>query len=156
MTRPDTFYDPHNVASFMAGYRVPLTSAEATEVVHILTERGWSVPEIADRLQLNPRSVQRKRSAERPYREPAPAVQARPYPAERFDEREMRHAAARFIASVHDEDPVDVWNSLNDMPPEDVKALAVILAGCCDPDRSITDMLAWVDQLEPGEGTRAA
>ncbi|MFZ2488672.1 MAG: helix-turn-helix domain-containing protein [Anaerolineae bacterium] len=138
-------YDPHNVESILNGYKVPLTPAERREVVHQLTERGWSAAEIGDHLGISPRTVQQHRKAWTPQpAEDAFTVRPRPYPENDFDDNAMRAAAARFIGAVHDGE--NVWEALAVMPPDDVKALAVVCAAACDPDQPINRMLAWLDQ----------
>ncbi|WP_298444648.1 helix-turn-helix domain-containing protein [Gordonia sp. (in: high G+C Gram-positive bacteria)] len=139
-------YDQHTVDHVIAGYRMPLTTAERREVVHQLTEAGWSVAELAEHLGVARRTI----DADRRLWTPQPADTAvqlppRPYPAESFDDKKMRAAAARFIGAVHELD--NAWELTAAMPPDDIRALCIVLAAACDPDKPITEMLAWVDRL---------
>lgn len=139
-------YDQHNVDSFLAGYLVPLTPPERREVIHQLTNRGWSAAEISDRVGISQRHVVRDRGlwTPQPIDETTPRP-PRPYPQDSFDDREMRAAAARFIGAVHDLE--NGWELTATMPPDDVRALLVICAAACDPDKNINQMLAWIDRL---------
>lgn len=56
----------------------------------------------------------------------------------------MLPAAAALVAAVHDGTRVEVGRVLNVIAPENLHALAVVLAAMADPDKSIADLLAWV------------
>lgn len=145
-----TAYDPLNVEHALAGYLVPLTPAERREVVHRRTMQGWSAQEISERHGMSARQVVRDRTAWTPQpaaHETTPAP-VRPYPQDTFDDEAIRAAAARFIGAVHDLD--NAWEMTATMPPDDVRALCVVLAACCNPNQPINHMLAWVDHLTNG------
>ncbi|WP_298442552.1 hypothetical protein [Gordonia sp. (in: high G+C Gram-positive bacteria)] len=144
-------YDPLTVEHALAGYRVPLTAPERREVVHRLTVRGWSSADIGRHVNVTTETVQRDRRDWTPRPDDDPAalpVPARPFPEEDFDDHAMRACAARVIGSVHDLE--NVWDELAVMPPDQVRALVIVLAAACDPDQPINAMLAWVDQLADG------
>lgn len=147
-------YDELTVDHVVAGYDLPLTGPERREVVRRLKDRRWSNSEIAERLGVARRQVERDLAAWTPQPEPPGEPIVRYYPEDKFDDHAMRGAAARLIGAVHDFE--NVWEELAIMPPDDVKALVIILAACCDPDRSINDMLRWVDELPDLSGFPAA
>jgi FixJ family two-component response regulator len=58
---------------------------------------------------------------------------------------------AAFLAmAVRDRDPADIHTRLAGLARHELEALAVILAGMVDPDRSLADALGWVDFDEHG------
>lgn len=52
--------------------------------------------------------------------------------------------AARLVGAVHDDGIVGVAKTLGDVSPEHYPALAVILAAMVDPDKTPSELLAWV------------
>ncbi|QRY62712.1 helix-turn-helix domain-containing protein [Gordonia sp. PDNC005] len=147
-----TAYDPFIVESVMHGFPPPpdMSVAERREIVHRLRQSGLTNKAVADRLGVTRQSVEQDVARWRPQRaDIALAVAGQVYPAERFDGESIAHAAGRIIARVHDECADSVWTELTTMPDMDVRALCVTLAACCDPNKSIREMLAWTDELAP-------
>lgn len=66
----------------------------------------------------------------------------------------MLPAAAALIAAVRDGTRAEVGRVLSVIAPENMHALAVVLAAMVDPDRSIADLLAWVT-FDEHEGAAA-
>ncbi len=63
---PDQYSDIDELAVALVaddGHRMPLTTAERKAVVARLAERGWPVPQIADRLGVTPRTIHRLKAA---------------------------------------------------------------------------------------------
>lgn len=53
--------------------------------------------------------------------------------------------AQQLIGAVHDDGPGAVARVFAIVPPAHLQALAIVLAGMCDPTKKPSDMLAWVN-----------
>lgn len=53
--------------------------------------------------------------------------------------------AARLVGAVHDDGPSEVARVLNLLAPAHYPAFAVVLAAMVNPDRSVVELLGWVD-----------
>jgi hypothetical protein len=60
--------------------------------------------------------------------------------------------AAGLVVDVHEGSADDIRNRLSGLSRHELEALAVVLAAIADPDRTMTDALAWVTFDEHGEG----
>lgn len=58
--------------------------------------------------------------------------------------------AASLIGAVHEGGPVEVERVLSILAPENLPALAVVLAAMVDPDRPMSALLGWVTFDEHG------
>lgn len=62
----------------------------------------------------------------------------------------MVPVAAALVGAVHDGGPGEVAALLAGIPAHDRDALAVVLAAMVNPDRTVTELLAWVTWDENG------
>lgn len=143
---PPADYDPAVVEAALLGVDVAPSPSDRREITLRRFAAGWTAQQIVDRHKFSRSYVYKVRGRFLSTVGSTGRV-PNPYPVELFSEKDIRAAAARFIGAVHDDDPIEVWAQLNDMPDYDLKALAIAVAACCDPNQPINQMLAWVDDL---------
>ena len=132
--------------------------AERATWAHALAARGEETHEIAVRLGVTPRTVERHLAAGI---KPVPELPKLPDPRRitdtRADEMEqLADLAVTLVGELRDGDPVRVWLTLNGLQPRQLMELAVVALAMVPDDRSCDELLAWVAALPAAQPSMSA